>query len=125
MRVAFDPTRDGFAFTNGFVNHVKILDIPIAETRGRCGGMAFAALDYWHNRLPVPDTDALPPDGNPVADYLYDRLTTSILHNWPMFFHFMRTPDQPTWINGIGVARATRRSSRNSDSCSTRDCRSR
>jgi hypothetical protein len=32
----------------------------------------------------------------------------SILGNWPMFFHFMGTPDHPTWLNGIGVAQATR-----------------
>jgi hypothetical protein len=70
--------------------------------------MAFAALDYWHNRLPVPDAEALPPDGNPIADYIFERLVRSIADNWTMYLHFMRTPDHPTALNGIGVARATR-----------------
>jgi hypothetical protein len=108
MRVAFVPARDGFAFVNTFVNHVQIAGVPITETRGRCGGMAFAALDYWHHRLPVPSTATLPADGVPLADYIYNRLITSMVDNWPMYFHFMRTPDHPTLINGIGVGRATR-----------------
>ncbi|MDZ5443108.1 hypothetical protein U2F26_10245 [Micromonospora sp. 4G57] len=108
MRVSFRPSRDGFAFRNAFVNHIKIAGLPITDTRGRCGGMAFAALDHWHHRLPVPGASALPPDGNPVADYVYDRLITSIVDNWPMYFQFMRTPDHPTTLNGIGVARMTR-----------------
>jgi hypothetical protein len=108
MRTAFDPHLDGFTFGNSFVNQVQVAGIPITETKGRCGGMAFAALDYWHNRVRTPSEAALPADGVPLADYIYDRLITSILGNWPMFFHFMRTPDHPTWLNGIGVARATR-----------------
>ncbi|MFG3604616.1 hypothetical protein [Micromonospora chersina] len=108
MRVSFRPARDGYAFTNGFTNHIKIAGLPITDTKGRCGGMAFAALDHWHQRLPVPAASALPPDGNPVADYIYDRLITSIVDNWPMYFQFMRTPDHPTTLNGIGVARMTR-----------------
>lgn len=64
MRVSFRPARDGYAFTNGFTNHIKIAGLPITDTKGRCGGMAFAALDHWHQRLPVPAASALPPDGN-------------------------------------------------------------
>ncbi|WP_290055934.1 hypothetical protein [Amycolatopsis solani] len=108
MRVSFDPKLDGFAFDNSFTNKVQIAGIPITETLGRCGGMAFAALDYWHHMVRIPVEPALPGDGIPLAEYIYDRLITSIVNNWPMFFHFMRTPDHPTWLNGIGVARATR-----------------
>jgi hypothetical protein len=108
MRVDFDPKTHGFAFANNFANKVSILGIPVIETRGRCGGMAFAGLDYWHNRLSVPINVTLPVDGTPVADYIYWRLIDSIRDNWPMYFRFMRTPDHPTVIDGIGVARATR-----------------
>jgi hypothetical protein len=108
MRVDFDPRTHGFAFSNNFTNKVSIFGLPITETRGRCGGMAFAALDYWHHRLSVPRARSLPQDGTPVADYIYWRLIDSIVGNWPMYFHFMRTPDHPTVVNGIGVARATR-----------------
>jgi hypothetical protein len=105
VRVSFRPATDGFDFANNFVNQISIAGIPITETRGRCGGMAFAALDYWHYRLSVPRIPELPPDGTPLADYIYARLITSIIDNWPMYYHFMRTPDNPTWFNGIGVAR--------------------
>ncbi|HEX2417101.1 MAG TPA: hypothetical protein VHJ83_03090, partial [Micromonosporaceae bacterium] len=108
MRVPFDPARDGFGFINGFVNRISIADIPISTSQGRCGGMAFAALDYWHHRLPMPDARKLPPDGNPVADYIYQRQLISIVDNWLRYFHFMRTPDRPSLLGEIGVARSTR-----------------
>jgi len=107
MRVSFDPARDAFAFHNNFVNKISIAHIPIAEGRGRCGGMAFAALDHWHHKIPMPDTATLPPDGDPLADYIAARLRTSILDNWDKFLYFMHTPDHPT-VFSKGVSRITR-----------------
>jgi hypothetical protein len=108
MRVNFDPSRDAFAFRNTFVNKISIARIPITETRGRCGGMAFAALDHWHARIHIPATTDLPPDGEPLADYIYDRLRTSMLDNWEKFVLFMHTPDHRTAFGGIGVSRMVR-----------------
>jgi hypothetical protein len=108
MRVNFDPDRDAFAFRNDFVNKVSIAGIPITETRGRCGGMAFAALDHWHRKIPIPDRNTLPPDGDPLADYIYSRLHTSMLDNWTKFVLFMHTPDHRTPLGGIGVSRTVR-----------------
>ena len=109
-RTTFNPTQHGFQFRNDFTNHVvKIPSLGVDfTTRGRCGGMAFAALDYWHNQLAIPSDSSLPADGTLVGTYIYDRLMNSILANAFKNFHFMRTPDHPTWFNGIGVARATR-----------------
>lgn len=69
MRVSFRPARDGYAFTNGFTNHIKIAGLPITDTKGRCGGMAFAALDHWHQRLrPGPARSIWPtPAGRPTS----------------------------------------------------------
>src|SRR5262245_19744269 len=109
-RAPFTPLLHGFKFPNQFINHVvkvPVLGIDV-QTAGRCGGMAFASLDYWHHRLAVPDAAALPDDGSLVGDYVYWRRIDSMVANGFKFFHFMRTPDHPTWINGIGVARATR-----------------
>jgi hypothetical protein len=110
MRTAFNPHEHGFEFSNSFTNHVvKVPALGIdMTTRGRCGGMASAALDYWHNGLAIPDDASLPADGSLVGDYIYNRLIDSMVANGWKFFHFMRTPDHPTWLNGIGVARATR-----------------
>jgi hypothetical protein len=110
VRLPFNPAEHGFVFSNSFTNH--LLTIPALgidfTTQGRCGGMAYAALDYWHNGLAVPDSAALPADGSLLGDYISARLVDSILANAWKFIHFMRTPDHPTWLNGIGVARATR-----------------
>lgn len=108
MRVSFDPARDAFAFRNSFVNKISFAGIPIAETQGRCGGMAFAALDHWYARIPVPETAMLPPDGDPLADYIYKRLHTSMLDNWAKFVLYMHTPDHRTPLGGIGVSRMVR-----------------
>jgi hypothetical protein len=109
-RAPFTPAEDGFAFANSFTNHVvKIPALGIdITTRGRCGGMAYAALDAWTNKLSVSKDGSLPQDGSLLADYIYSRLIDSMVANGFKFFHFMRTPDHPTWFNGIGVARATR-----------------
>src|SRR5690348_4708372 len=53
--VAFDPATHGFAFPNAFVN--EVLTLPNGAritTAGRCGGMAYAALDYFLAGQPVP-----------------------------------------------------------------------
>ncbi len=107
---SFNPVQHGFKFPNNFVNN--IISVPSlglhVTTLGRCGGMAFAALDYWHNGIPVPPSSTVPEDGSPMGDYIYQRLMDSILSNAFKYFHFMRTPDHPTWFNGMGVSRATR-----------------
>ena len=64
----FDPAVHGFGFPNSFVNQVVSLPNEVyrllpgvlrraipggnLETRGRCGGMAYAALDYYHAGRP-------------------------------------------------------------------------
>lgn len=80
-KVDFSPARDGFQFANYFAN--QIADIPgigKLQTAGRCGGMAYCALDHYAARRPLPkfkpsdfsDT-GVPPDGHPLADYIYQR----------------------------------------------------
>jgi hypothetical protein len=79
-RTGFTPQQHGFHFDNDFVNTLAGLpgfgDI---QTRGRCGGMAYAALDFYFADIPVPADTTLPPDGNPLADYIYRRLLASFL----------------------------------------------
>ena len=110
IRTPFNPVQHGFKFRNDFVNHV--LSSPLLginfDTQGRCGGMAFAALDYWHHHLAVPEDSSLPLDGTLVSTYIYDRLINSITANAARNYSFMQTPDNPTWFWGIGVARTTR-----------------
>lgn len=47
---------------------------------GLCGGMAFAALDYFHSGIATPrgtDENDQPPPGSPLRTYLGDRLIQS------------------------------------------------
>src|ERR1051326_7354947 len=44
-KVDFIPSRDGFHFANRFTN--VIIPGTSLSTHGRCGGMAWAALDYY------------------------------------------------------------------------------
>jgi hypothetical protein len=108
MQVAFDPARDAFAFANTFGNRCNIARVPIHQTRGRCGGMVFAALDHWHAGVPVPPIDELPPDGEPLGDYIHDRMRTSLIDNWERSVLFMRLPDQWTPFNRRTLGRLVR-----------------
>lgn len=83
---AFDPRVHGFPFANRFRNNVAVLPGGAKiRTSGRCGGMAYAALDIFHAGRTAPAHDwsrfplGVPPDGTPLADYLYRRLFDSYL----------------------------------------------
>src|SRR5262249_27597090 len=50
--VPFSPAQHGFRFVNAFNNDfIPALDI---RTNGLCGGMSYAALDYYFARMPIP-----------------------------------------------------------------------
>lgn len=87
-RTTFDPAVHGFRFANTFANNF----IPEFDWRtdGLCGGMVFAALDYFnHPEIPFPTQDWEPADGTPLRTYLYHRQTNSIVDhnhvNWSEF----------------------------------------
>jgi hypothetical protein len=103
---AFDPTIHGFHFPNRFVNNVVSLPNGARiRTNGRCGGMAFASLDIFHagRRAPLERfTDqprGVPPDGTPIADYLYQRLMDSFMElSAVRFLAWTLLPDERTFI---------------------------
>ncbi len=80
-KVNFSPARDGFQFGNYFVNQIaNVPGIGKLQTAGRCGGMSYCVLDHYVAGRPVPGFKAsdfgdkgVPPDGHPLADYIYQR----------------------------------------------------
>src|SRR6266540_3610545 len=110
----FIPSRHGFHFRNDFAGKQVIVpgfgEVP---TRGRGGGMAYAALDYWYAGLPVPTHQAedfesvvVPHDGSRLSDYLYKRLFDSFA-TWTarQFVIWTLAADQATWADAGVIAR--------------------
>jgi hypothetical protein len=108
-KTAFNSVQHGFKFPNSFANSVvNIPELKIDfKTFGRCGGMAFAALDYWYNRFPMPQDSSLPVDGTPLSTYISKRLDVSLILNGPRNAAVAVAPDLPDLINK-GVAKAMR-----------------
>lgn len=66
----FDPRVHGFKFSNSFKNDV-VFDI---TTGGLCGGMVYAALDFYHASRPIPaNIDYRPATGSVLERFLFQR----------------------------------------------------
>lgn len=93
VMTTYSPQQYAFRFPNAFVNHIWSGRIPPflgrkveLSTTGRCGGMAFASLDFYHLETPVPTVSTqdfspslVPADGHPLADYIFTRQLHSML----------------------------------------------
>jgi hypothetical protein len=107
----FDPTVHGFHFDNRFVNVVAPLPGGAKlRTRGRCGGMTYAALDYFHQGRPAPayaprPPARVPPDAHPLARYLLTRQLDSFGNESALrFLAWTLFPDE-----GLPFAKGVRR----------------
>ena len=77
-RTAFDPAIHGFRFSNRFQNHRFIGPIHI-NLDGRCGGMVYAALDFFLAEMQIPPDTTLPPEGSVLSTYISERQDNSIM----------------------------------------------
>lgn len=118
----FLPSTHGFAFDNSWPNGPAV-SIPLGvgslgignAGRGLCGGMAFAALDYWHAGIAPPT--ARPEAGTPLFRFIVRRLVDSwrIPVGVARYYRWMLLPDgdRPRRAGGRttsrrrGVARRT------------------
>jgi hypothetical protein len=78
---AFTPALHGFRFENTFANNAGVE----VRTSGLCGGMVYAALDYFHAHRPIPTQDYRPSTGTLLQNYVYGRQVTSIGLNLTQF----------------------------------------
>ncbi|MCS7309647.1 MAG: hypothetical protein NZ741_05455 [Armatimonadetes bacterium] len=74
----FNPNQHGFRFANMFAIPTGIADITV---NGLCGGMCYTALDYFHNRTPVPTQVYMPAPGSPLRDHIWRRQMESVQSN--------------------------------------------
>jgi hypothetical protein len=97
----FLPSRHGFAFPNSWPSQPGLL-LPIPRghslgignaARGLCGGMVFAALDYWHAQSEPPA--AQPAAGSPLYQFIVRRLIDSwhIPSGVLRYYNWMSLPD--------------------------------
>ncbi|HEV2371008.1 MAG TPA: hypothetical protein VGS19_02465 [Streptosporangiaceae bacterium] len=106
----FLPSRDAFAFTNAWpVEPCVVLPTPFGQINignaasGLCGGMVFAALDYWYAGVAAPT--ARPADGQPLFHFLVQRLVDS----WhapvgvSQYYLCMNLPDGNTGFEVAGL----------------------
>ncbi len=82
-REPFSPADHGFTFINGFEGKLfprhslfyelsNYLNIEMGS--GLCGGMVFAALDYYQTGIPIPDIAETPNNGELYNDIWYRQL---------------------------------------------------
>jgi|SRR6266568_1858648 len=112
----FLPSRDGFAFTNAWPP-APAVEIPTPlrtlgignAAAGLCGGMVFAALDYWHARIRPPA--ARPEPGSPLYRYVVRRLVESwhLPGGVAQYYLRMNLPDGNGRPGAPGRRLATRR----------------
>lgn len=85
-RTNYDPQKHAFRFENQFKNEAKLFGLKSLkmETDGRCGGMAFASLDYYFSNKPVPKTTN---PNSSLREYLLKRQIESftIRDSWRFF----------------------------------------
>lgn len=86
MKTSFSPIKHGFHFGNHFVNKIIHTSFGKIESYGRCGGMAFASLDYYFANTSIPTHEPkdfpdkkVPPDGSMLSDYIYERQINSLI----------------------------------------------
>jgi hypothetical protein len=79
----FLPSQNGFHFDNLFpavpdkIMHTPFGDVPLLNAaNGLCGGMVYAALDYYNTRLPIP-ADTVAPAAGSLFDTIVNRLFDS------------------------------------------------
>jgi hypothetical protein len=106
----FRPSSHGFAFRNAWPAQPALtLDtplgrIPIGDARGGlCGGMVFAALDYFYAGAQTPPD--MPAAGEPLYRFIVSRLMTSWdLPRGPLkYYDWMRGPDEDSRRAMLGL----------------------
>ena len=105
---SFQPSQDGFEFTNAWPSEpAVVLPTPFGKINignaaaGLCGGMVFAALDYWHTGIPPPATR---PAGRPAVP-LHRAASGSLWHlpaGVAQYYQWMNLPDGDSGFEVFG-----------------------
>lgn len=108
LDTGFRPSAHGFAFPNTWHDMV----FGVVASRGRCGGMVFAALDAFATGAPLPEgagERTLPAHDSALARWIWRRQVASVLMppgaNAARFARYTYLPT----THPLGIGPATRR----------------
>lgn len=108
LDTGFRPSRHGFAFPNTW--HDTLFGV--VASRGRCGGMVFAALDAFLKGEPLEGSvgsSGLPAHDSPLARRIWARQIESVgVRLGANLWQFVRFTYLPS-ASALGIAAATRR----------------
>lgn len=85
----FDPAVNGFRFINSFKMVTGAFDI---TTNGLCGGMVYAALDYYNAHRDTPAQSYTPVNGTALQSYIYARHMNSLGNTLPKWIELHNNP---------------------------------
>ena len=107
--ISFLPSQDGLAFTNAWPSEpAVVLPTPFGKINignaaaGLCGGMVFAALDFWHAGILPPATRPAP------GESLYRYIVRRLVESWHLpagvaqYYQWMNLPDGDTGFDVFG-----------------------
>lgn len=104
----FRPSAHGFGFSNSW----RDLLFGLVPSRGRCGGMVFAALDAFSADAPMPagsEQPSLPAHDAWLSHLIWRRQVDSVvMRGAANLWQFARFTYLPS-ANALGIATATRR----------------
>lgn len=114
--VPFLPSRHGFEFTNAWpAQPAVVLSTPFGKLDignaggGLCGGMVFAALDFWHAGT------APPPERPAQGDALFSWIVRRLVDSWHLpagvtqYYQWMNLPDGDRAFRAFGRTVVTER----------------
>ena len=88
----FKPEVDGFHFVNAFTNVFFEQPGMNISVSGCSGGMSYAALDYYHQKIRAPKQSYPPPDHSLLYDYIYYRQMGSLFENAEKWLEVIANP---------------------------------
>ena len=77
----FTPAVHGFHFSNNDITW----SVLIFKEKFLCGGMAYAALDYFLSQMTIPSDRTAPAEGTTLHNHIFDRQTTAHVNSGPRF----------------------------------------
>jgi len=99
-KTSFVPSSHGFRFLNAFQDKA----LGVIPMYGACGGMSYAALDYFLAGRAIPPYATTPSNSSVLGRYIWDRHWDSTVRSW----HASKHAELSACLDDQALARQTR-----------------